>query len=208
MLAACAIRARINSSGSYIGGCYSAAVTKRHTILPRIWLISDARNDAGLEAAIARLPRGSGFIYRHYHLAGPQRRARFDALRRVARSAGHLVVLAGSAAVARRWKADGAYGDSQRLAHGPALLRLATAHSLRDLGRVRRADAVLLSPVYATRSHPDAPVLGAVRTNLLAVRSVVPVLALGGLVARRAKPLRVHGWAGIDGPAKRRRSAA
>jgi len=41
--------------------------------LPHLWLISDARNDAGLEAALTRLPRGSGFNYRAYHLESPDR---------------------------------------------------------------------------------------------------------------------------------------
>ena len=42
---------------------------------PSVWLLSDARNDAGLERALKALPRGSGFIYRHYHLDGPERLA-------------------------------------------------------------------------------------------------------------------------------------
>ena len=66
--------------------------------LPHVWLISDARNDAVLERALARLPRGSGFIFRHHHLAGPARRARFARLMRVARGRGITVVLAGTMA--------------------------------------------------------------------------------------------------------------
>jgi DNA-binding response OmpR family regulator len=71
--------------------------------LPGLWLISDARNDAGLERALARLPRGSGFIYRHYHLPDPERFARFRALRRIAKARGHTVILADSALTAREW---------------------------------------------------------------------------------------------------------
>ena len=73
--------------------------------LPDLWLVSDARNDAALERALARLPRGSGLIVRHYHLAPDARRERFDALARLARRRGHRVVLAGSAEQARRWDA-------------------------------------------------------------------------------------------------------
>ena len=53
---------------------------------PDLWLISDARNDAALERALARLPRGSGFIYRHYHLSPEERVARWFDLRRIARA--------------------------------------------------------------------------------------------------------------------------
>ena len=78
-----------------MGGRYSAAVRQDQTI-PELWLLSDARNDAGLEAALNRLPRGSGFVYRHYHLPDPDRYHRFLALRRIARGRGHMVILADS----------------------------------------------------------------------------------------------------------------
>jgi thiamine-phosphate pyrophosphorylase len=169
---------------------------------PALWLLSDARNDAGLEAALKRLPRGSGFIYRHYHLPGPERLARFRQLQRVARARGHVVVLADSALTAREWGADGVYGAP--LALWPRrgdLLQLATAHSLRELAQAARkgADAVLLSPAFATRTHPGAPFLGPVRFRVLAQRSPVPVIAPGGMNARTARRLNWPHWAAIDG---------
>jgi thiamine-phosphate pyrophosphorylase len=164
--------------------------------LPDIWLISDARNDAVLERVLARLPRGSGFIYRHYHLAPPERRARFERLARIARARGHWVILSGSLRDARAWGADGSYGRG-----GSKKRHLATAHSLREIGVARRAgaDAILLSPVFPTRSHPGARVLGPVRFHLLAARAGVPVIALGGMTKRRARRLRTSRWAAIDG---------
>jgi thiamine-phosphate pyrophosphorylase len=179
--------------------CYSVRVRNRQTPLPLLWLVTDARNDAALGHALARLPRGSGLIFRHYHLPGPERRARFIALARVARRFGHVMVLAGSAAMARRWGADGAYGAPGLLARGPSVLRLATVHSLRELARAGRADAVLLSPAFATASHPGARGLGAVRWRLLAARSTVPVIALGGMTVRRARVHDIARWAAIDG---------
>jgi thiamine-phosphate pyrophosphorylase len=164
--------------------------------LPPIWLISDARNDAVLERALMRLPRGSGFIFRHYHLASAERQARFRTLARIARRCGHVVVLAGTAAQARRRGADGAYGAN--LHCGPAGLRLVTAHGLRDLRRAARADLILLSPVFQTRSHPGAKSLGSLRFRLLAARSRVPVIALGGMNRQRAAALGWPRWAAID----------
>ena len=163
--------------------------------LPRIWLLSDARNDAVLEHVLARLPKGSGFVFRHYHLPPDERRARFNVLRRLCARRGIRVVLAGSAQQAHRWGADASYGAGETLG---------TAHSLRELRQLRRAAAVLLSPVHATRSHPGAPSLGEVRFLLLAKASPVPVIALGGMTGRRAARLlrkggKVHGWAAIDG---------
>lgn len=167
--------------------------------LPDIWLLTDARNDAALEAILRRLPRGSGLVFRHYHLPAPERRARFDALARLARSRGHRVVLSGSAEQARRWGADGAYGAPTELAPGRTMLRLATAHSLRELRLARRADAVLLSPVFPTRSHPGGKVLGPLRFRLLAAHAPCPVIALGGVNRRTAKRLNWPRWAAIDG---------
>jgi len=174
----------------------------RAKTLPALWLISDARNDAALEAALAALPRGSGLIYRHYHLDGPERLARFRQLRRAAKARGHCVVLADSALTAREWGADGIYGAPRSLwPRRAGLLHLATAHSLAELGLAARlrADAALLSPVFATRSHPGGGVLGAVRFRLLARQADVPVIALGGMSAARARALRWPRWAAIDG---------
>ena len=166
--------------------------------LPQTWLVSDARNDAALERALAQLPRGSGFIFRHHHLPPAQRRARFVRLARRARARGHLVVLAGSAAQARAWRADGAYGSPQLLARGPDILRLVSVHSLRELARAHRAELITLSPAFATRSHPGATPLGPLRFRLLAARSPVPVIALGGMTAKAARRLDWALWAGID----------
>lgn len=157
--------------------------------LPAIWLISDARNDAVLETALLRLPGCSGFIYRHYHLNEAERRARFAQLCRIARARGHLVALAGSVAQARRWGADKAYGAGGQLV---------PVHSLSELRRALHAEAVLLSPVYPTRSHPGGKVLGPLRWRLIAAHSAVPVIALGGMNPHRARRLKAAHWAGID----------
>jgi len=166
--------------------------------LPNVWIVSDARSDAALERAVCRLPRGSGLIFRHYHLPPAERRARFAALLRQARARGHMVALAGDVKAARAWGADAAYGPAALLAHGPALPRLVTAHALADLRRAARADAVLLSPVFATRSHPGAATLGPLRFRLLAARSARPVIALGGMDAARARRLGWPRWAAVD----------
>lgn len=174
----------------------------RAKTLPDLWLISDARNDAALEGALARLPRGSGFVFRHYHLNGPERLARFRALRRIARARGHRVVLADSALTAREWGADGIYGSPRALwPRRAGLIHLATAHDLGELGLAARlgADAALLSPVFPTATHPGGRSLGAVRFRLLARQAGLPVIALGGMTASRARTLKWQRWAAIDG---------
>lgn len=170
--------------------------------LPDLWLVSDERNDAALGDALARLPRGSGFIYRHYHLPDTERIARYFALRRIARARGHLVILADSALTALEWGADGYYGAPLALTPRRAgLLTIATVHNLREIAQANRvgADAALLSPAFATRSHPDAAALGPLRFRLMAQFAAMPVIALGGLDQRGADRLAWPRWGAIDG---------
>jgi thiamine-phosphate pyrophosphorylase len=188
---------------------YSAAMPLRQSCpepsrraFPDLWLLSDARNDASLEDALRRLPRGSGFIYRHYHLPDAERIARWFELRRIARARGHVTVLADSALTAREWGADGIYGPPRALYPTTNnLLTLATAHDLAEIGLANhlRADAVLLSPAFPTRSHPGASALGPLRFRLLARHAQMPVIALGGMTGRTARRLAWSRWAAIDG---------
>ena len=189
--------------------CYSGQVTirqpLRHRQLPPIWLISDARNDDVLESVLRRLPRGSGLVFRHYHLDPAKRRARWDRIVRRARARGHVIALSGSVRQARAWGADAVYGSPARLAHGRGLWRLATVHSLGEIASAARAgaDALFLSPVFPTRSHPGGSTLGPVRALLLAQRSGRHTIFLGGMNRRKFRSLarapQVGGWAAIDG---------
>lgn len=172
--------------------------------LPALWLLSDKRNDAVLETALDRLPRGSGFIYRHYHLPPEMRLARFATLAQRARRHDHTIVLADSALTAREWGAHGIYGPPRALAPRRDLLLLATAHSLAEIGQANRsgADAVLLSPVFPTRSHPGSRGLGPIRFHELAAHAQMPVIALGGMNPAAARRLGWPHWAAIDGLAR------
>ncbi|MDF1834269.1 MAG: thiamine phosphate synthase [Alteraurantiacibacter sp. bin_em_oilr2.035] len=170
--------------------------------LPRLWLISDERNDGDLDAALAHMPAGSALVFRHYHLAPTDRFARFAALGRIARRAGHIVIIADSAQTAAEWGADGIYGAPLALAPRRAgLLAIATAHNMGEIAQANRAgaDAVMVSPVFPTRSHPDAGALGLQRFRTLASHAQMPVVALGGMNAARAKRLNWPCWAAIDG---------
>lgn len=158
--------------------------------LPRLWLMTDERQGDGLMAAVARLPAGAGIVFRHYGLDETERRALFD---RVRRAHAGMILLAGQAAA---WGADGSHG------RGPgAGFRSAPAHDLAEIRAAETAGAslVFLSPVFATGSHPGRVPLGAGQFRALAGATRLPVIALGGMNAERAKGLGgAYGWAGID----------
>ena len=170
--------------------------------LPDIWLLSDARNDAVLEAILHRSPGRIGLVFRHYFLAPDARRARYDALKRVADAGGHVTILAGSAALAKRWGAHGYYAPARRLSpRRSGLIAIATAHDMGEIAAANRigADALMVSPVFATRSHPGARTLGPVRFRHMARYAQAPVIALGGMDRDRASRLDWQRWAAIDG---------
>ncbi|HET9637870.1 MAG TPA: thiamine phosphate synthase [Allosphingosinicella sp.] len=157
--------------------------------LPRLWLMTDERQDEGLWAALERLPRGSGVVFRHHGLAPAERRKLFARVRRVAKRR-RLLLLAGAGL-----RGDGVHGGRGRG------LRSASAHSLRELKTAERSGAALifLSPAFPTRSHPGARALGPVRFGLISAQARVPIIALGGVDARKARRLpNIYGWAGID----------
>lgn len=166
--------------------------------LPRLWLMTDERMGESLWGALARLPRGSGVIFRHYKTR--DRRAVFEQVRKVARRRGLVLLLAGNSKQAAAWRADGVHGRSPHRLTPCRLLRTVPVHDARELAAAR-GHAVVVSPVFATRSHPGARTLGPLAFAFLAKRASVPVIALGGMNARRYRrmaPLGAYGWAGID----------
>jgi thiamine-phosphate pyrophosphorylase len=161
--------------------------------LPRTWLMTDERSQAGLYPALEALPRGSGVIFRHYSLPDDERRMLFEAVRHYTNSRRLTLVLAGTPQLAQQWRADGSHGR-----HRGALT--APVHSRRQLIAAERAGAKLLfiSPIFATRSHPGAKPLGRIGLGRVRQGARLPVIALGGMNAKRARTLGVYGWAGID----------
>ena len=162
----------------------------RRQPLPRLWLMTDERQREGLWAALERLPKGSGVVFRHYGLVPAERRKLFERVRRVAKRRRLLLLACGK----------GLRGDGVHGARGGGL-RSASAHSLRELKAAERSGAklVFLSPAFPTRSHPGTRALGPVRFGLIAGQARVPVIALGGVDERKARRLpHIYGWAGID----------
>lgn len=171
----------------------------RHPI-PRLWLMTDERLGDALWTALARLPRGSGVVFRHYRLPPTERRALFERVRRVTRQRRLVLVVAGEAWLGR---ADGHHGAARPRTVAPGLYTR-PVHSRREAVAAIRAgaDLVFASPVFATRSHPGAAGLGPLRLGRMIAGLTVPVVALGGMDARRMRRLKglpLHGWAAIDG---------
>jgi len=177
--------------------------------LPQTWLFTDARLGDALFAAVAALPPGSGIVLRHDELASGKR---WRLARRLART-GHLLLLAGPPALARRWGAAGVHlrqphAKRAAQAHRLGLIVSMPVHDAREARAARRAraDLAFISPLHPTRSHPGAPALGRKAWLRLARLAGAQPVALGGMTAKRARTLYrassasglMPGWAAID----------
>ncbi|OJY65924.1 MAG: thiamine phosphate synthase [Sphingobium sp. 66-54] len=189
--------------------CGQARASRNRAQVPAIWLMTDERiAQADLLHAARRLPRGSAIVLRHYTLDDAARRALFDRLRTIAWRRRCLILLAGDPVQAHAWGADGHHGRTPASARisraGRQWLHSAPAHDSAELKAAHRAGAavVLLSPLFATRSHPGGAALGLARFAALARRAPMPAIALGGVRPRHARlvgRLGAAGYAAIDG---------
>jgi thiamine-phosphate pyrophosphorylase len=181
---------------------------RRRRDLPGLILMTDEVRLPDPEAAVGALPRGSAVIFRHYR--ADDRRAMAMRLAGICRRRGLTLLIAGDARLAIEVGAQGLHLPeylARRLAchrwgrrgSRPDWLITVAAHSVGALYRARRlgADAVLLAPVFATASHPDARPLGPLRFSAWAGASPLPVYALGGVTAANVGRLAASGAAGI-----------
>jgi thiamine-phosphate pyrophosphorylase len=151
-------------------------------------------------AAVRALPPDSLVIVRARDKA---RRAELAArLRGLAWARGLILLVADDPALARAIGANGLHLPEIRArqaahwrAKNPGWLITAAAHSLGAVLKASHADAVLLSPIFATASHKGAPALSAARARLIARGVATPVFALGGVSASNAALL--SGFSGI-----------
>jgi thiamine-phosphate pyrophosphorylase len=160
-------------------------------------MMTDNR-DADWTDAARRLPPGSVVVVRARDTA--KRRALAEQLDGLAR-----LMIADDPVLAADIGAAGLHLPEKRMcealhwrARFPDWIITSSAHSLCGLIHAGPLDAVFLSPVFPTSSHPDARVLTPARAAFIAALSPVPVYALGGVTARNAA-LLAPAFSGIAG---------
>jgi thiamine-phosphate pyrophosphorylase len=170
--------------------------------MPPLVLMTDDERLADPLAAARALPRGSMVVVRARDSA--RRKVLALTMMKIARARGLVVLIASDGKLAADCGAEGVHlpeamlgrAARERACH-PFLLITASVHSLASVGRAAFADALFLSPIFPTQSHPGRPVLTAVRANFIARASRVPVYALGGVDARNAALLSPVSFCGI-----------
>jgi len=155
-------------------------------------------------AVVARLPRGSGVVYRAFGRSDAVVAGRDIAS--AARRAGVVFFVGADAALAVALRADGLHlperlagraGDNRRLSRRFRLT--AAAHSLPAIRRARAAgvEALVVSPVFPSRSVSAGRPLGPWMFRCLVRDAGLPVYALGGVTPTTAKRLRGSGACGL-----------
>jgi thiamine-phosphate pyrophosphorylase len=172
--------------------------------LPSLVLMTDDDRLADPCAAASRLPHGSLVVVR---ARTPEHRARLAAaLARIARARELVLVVADDPGLVARLGSHGVHFPEARAgeiaywrARRPDWLITASAHSLRAAARDARfgADAVFMSPIFATESHVGRAPLGPLRLRMMTQIVDVPVYALGGINQLTARQLRGAKIAGI-----------
>lgn len=154
--------------------------------LPTRLFIAERSRGIDPLAIADRLPRGTGIILRDYKAA--DRESYAQRLAALARRRGLLLLIAGDAQLAASLGAAGLHLPRRRLFERPPYRRsgwivTAAAHDRQAMRRAGEVgvDAVLVSPVFVTRSHPDAKPLGPHRLARLIDGASLPVYALGGI---------------------------
>jgi thiamine-phosphate pyrophosphorylase len=147
---------------------------------------------------LRRLPAGSLVVLRHY--GARNRDALAQRLARACRARRLIFLVADDFSLAVSLGA-GLHLPEARARMAGARIRLwhrqrgavlsVAAHSRMALLRAARlgADLALLSPVFATASHPGARPLGMLRFRALARDAELPVWALGGVTGRTMRAI-------------------
>jgi len=152
--------------------------------MPLVLMTDDRKAD--WQKAACALPNGSVVVVRARE--AKQRQALARQLSGLA-----ILLIAGDPGLAVQAGAAGLHLPQLRMheaahwrARFPHWIITASAHSLRALMGAHFLDAVFLSPVFATTSHPAARALTPVRAAFIAAHAPVPVYALGGVTPRNA----------------------
>lgn len=188
-------------------------MTRRHEDLPRRLALTDQHRGGSPFEQLEHLHANDALILRHYNLPDQERSDLARALRKTSHTRGVRLLIAGSQKLAAQVKADGLHLPTWLLKRGydwrtrtkPDWIITAAAHNQAELVAATQCgvDAALLSPVFATGSHPGAKPLGVVKFSALTRQTRLPIYALGGITQTSARRLpdveSMVGWAAVSG---------
>ncbi|MBJ26573.1 MAG: thiamine monophosphate synthase [Alphaproteobacteria bacterium] len=176
--------------------------------LPPIFFLTDMNKFKNPEVICQQLPTGSGVIFRDYEIS--DRKLRASTLAKVCAEHGLILFIGEDRDLALSVGADGVHYKENTITSAfksmkdKKLIVTAATHTFNSILMAKEAgaDAVLLSPVFRTKSHPEATPLGISKFRDWTNRSPLPVYALGGISSDNAHKLlstKAIGIAAIEG---------
>ncbi|MGH6987107.1 MAG: thiamine phosphate synthase [Caulobacteraceae bacterium] len=173
-------------------------------LLPPVLFFTDPERVFDPERALRSLPRGAGIVFRHF--GAPARLAQGRRLAMLARRRGIRFFVGADVALAIVLRSDGVH-LTQRQAARAGMVRIlrrrflvtAAAHHLPAIRAASRGgvDALVVSPVFPSRSRSAGHPIGVRRLAALTRRTDRPVYALGGVNQRNVRLLLGSGVAGV-----------
>jgi len=174
--------------------------------LPPLLFFTDPLRTPRIDLTLARLPRGSGVVFRAF--GGRDASSRGAPLARLARRRGVLFLVGADARLAVALRADGIHLP-ERMVDRAGDIRLwrrrflvtAAAHNLPAAIRARRArvDALVISSVFSSRSPSVRKPMGVLAFTAMVRCARVPAYALGGVNTSNAARLGGSGAVGLAG---------
>jgi thiamine-phosphate pyrophosphorylase len=171
---------------------------------PRVLFFTDPVRTPDPARVAASLPRGAAIVYRAFGAADAVTTGR--RLARLVHRRGALMFVGADPTLATAVGADGLHLPERLAMRGGANRALrrrfrlsAAAHGLAAARRARAAgvEAVVVSPVFPSRSPSAGRPIGALRFRALVRAAGLPVYALGGVNPRTAMALKGCGAAGL-----------
>jgi thiamine-phosphate pyrophosphorylase len=172
--------------------------------LPPLLFFTDPDRTPDPGRIVRRLPRGAGVVFRAFGAKAALGQGK--ALRAIAQRRGVLFLVGADAVLAARLRADGVHLPERLADRAGAIAALrrrflvtAAAHGLPAALRARRAGvaAIVVSPVFPSRSPSAGRPLGPRAFATLVRAARAPAYALGGVDARTARRLHLSGAAGL-----------
>ena len=168
--------------------------------LPALLFFTDPVRTPEPETIAERLPAGSAIVYRSFGATDALERA--ARLKQVALRRGLKLIIGRDVALARRVGADGVHLPEALAHRALAVRRMNPGWVVTSAAHSFRADAVVMSVAFPSRSASAGPAMGPIRLALRIRASGRAVYALGGIndaTASRLLATGAIGIAGVDG---------
>tara|TARA_E500000331_G_C16956591_1_gene582975 strand:+ start:51 stop:692 length:642 start_codon:yes stop_codon:yes gene_type:complete len=174
---------------------------------PFLFFMTDIKRTMDLFETIKTLPKGCILIFRHYEHKDRHKLAKCVVT--ACRQAQIFCLISNDIHLATRLNANGVHFPeyalhkiNKRPRTKKHMVLTAAAHSFATTLKAQKLgfDAVLLSPVYNSESHPNEPTMGHRKLASICSLTKIPIIALGGINTKNITQLinaGVTGFAGI-----------